>query len=108
MFIDQFAWVLVPANIILGLLAVFGLPFAFFTSKTKKAWIILGILYLAIILVMYSMRRAGLIADEQGIGGCDVGPLFCSDWLILLVLTSIAFGYESYLIFKYLKIKATK
>lgn len=95
------AEILVPATLILGLASIVILPFGIRAAKSTSSRAAIGLLYLCILTIGYFMGRAGMIADEQGIGGNEVPPFYGTEWYFMLVLVTAATMLQALLIRKH-------
>jgi NADH:ubiquinone oxidoreductase subunit 3 (subunit A) len=97
------AEILVPLTLIFGVLSLIILPWGIMASHSGRSRIALVLIYLSILTIAYFMFRAGIIADERGIGGNEVAPFYGTEWYFMLGFTVLAVFYQMFKIYKLLR-----
>lgn len=91
---ELLAFITVSGVLILGVINLILIPFSFAKFKKVSQRIPLGLFVLAAMAMWYFMGRAGIVADEQGIGGNQVPPFYGSEWYISIGIGVTSLFYQ--------------
>lgn len=91
---ELLAFIIVSSVFTLGVINLILTPFSFAKFKKASQRIPLGLFVLSAMAMWYFMGRAGIVADEQGIGGNQVPPFYGSEWYISICIGATSLFYQ--------------